>query len=35
MPTYFTSDIHYEHRLVSFLRGFESPEAHDDSFDEM
>ena len=35
MPTYFTSDIHYEHRLLSFLRGFDSPEAHDDSFDEM
>lgn len=29
MGQYFISDLHFQHNLVSSLRGFETPEAHD------
>lgn len=31
MAQYFISDLHFQHKLVSGLRGFETPEAHDEA----
>lgn len=31
MAYYFISDLHFQHNLISKLRGFETPEAHDEA----
>ena len=31
MGQYFISDLHFQHNLVSSLRGFDTPEAHDEA----
>lgn len=34
MTTWFTSDLHLNHKLVAFLRGFDSPEDHDAALEQ-